>query len=503
MSHWLMLPLLLPLAAGMVNLLLSERNIEVRRWVSLLSTAGALAVTIGLMAQTMDGTVSVYRLGNWPAPFGIVLVLDRLSALLLVTANLLALFSLLHATQGEDGWGHNFHVLFPIQLLGINGAFLTGDLFNLFVFFEVLLIASYCLALHGGGPERVRASLQYVVLNLIGSAFFLIALGTLYGSLGTLNMADLALKVAAAHQEQVALLRVSGLMLLVVFGLKAAILPLHPWLPPLYGSILAPVAALFAVMTKVGVYAIIRTMTLIFPPAGTVGVVIGAVLPVLALCTLAAGGLGVLAADRLRSLIAYLVVLSVGTLIAGIGQMTDQGLAAALYYLPHTTLVSGGLFLLAEPIIRQRGRLSDTLAGEASAVASTRLAALFFFGAVAAAGLPPLSGFIGKLLLLRSVAPGQGAWLWGAILGSSLFSLIALVRAGNALFWGEPSPAAEQEKSSWLRLLPASLLLAASLMLTVAASPVNRYVEATARQLRGPQSYIGAVLGSDSNGGTP
>jgi len=251
------------------------------------------------------------------------------------------------------------------------------------------------------------------------------------------------------------------------------------------------------------VYAIVRTMTLIFPPEGAVGVGIAAVLPVLALLTLAGGGLGVLAADRLRTLFAYLVVLSVGTLLAGIGQMTEQGIGAALFYLPHTTLVTGGLFLLAEPIIGLRGEWADRIDRASGPVPSPLIGVLFFLGAVAAAGLPPLSGFIGKLLLLRSVPPGQGAWLWAAILGSSLFSLVALVRAGNYLFWGKPSTGNRPDPIAWRRLMPATVLLATSLILTAAAEPVNRYVEATARQLRAPQPYIEAVLGTDTNGATP
>ena len=342
-----------------------------------------------------------------------------------------------------------------------------------------------------------------MVLNLIGSALFLLALGTLYGVMGTLNMADLARRAVESSPVQVPPLRAGGLLLMVVFGLKAAVLPLHGWLPALYGSALAPVAALFAVMTKVGVYAMVRTATLIFPPGGAVGTTIAAVLPLLALLTLTAGGLGVLAADRLRTLIAALVVLSVGTLLAGIGLMTVQGIAAALYYLPHTTLVTGGLFLLAEPIARQRGAWADRLDQGADPVVSPRLAALFFGGAVAAAGLPPLSGFIGKLLLLRSVAPAQGAWLWGVVLGSSLMSLVALSRAGNGFFWGRPPARTVHGTVGWRPLLPATLLLAASLLLTVAAAPITRYAEATARQLLGPHHYIQAVLGTGNPGARP
>ena len=198
MNHWPIVPLLLPLIGGMLNLLLTGRHPRTQRIVSLVCTAGVLAVSLYLLGLAHSGVFLVYCLGDWAAPFGIVLVLDRLSALLLFTTGVLGLLTLLYALAGDDRRGHNFHIFFPLQLLGINGAFLTGDLFNLFVFFEILLIASYCLALHGGGPARIRAGLHYVVLNLIGSALFLLAIGTLYGLTGTLNLADLAVRVAAS-----------------------------------------------------------------------------------------------------------------------------------------------------------------------------------------------------------------------------------------------------------------------------------------------------------------
>src|SRR5690606_2213561 len=211
-----------------------------------------------------------YRLGDWPAPFGIVLVLDRLSALMLVLTAAVALFSLLHAVQGQDRAGPLYHPLFQLQLVGLNGAFLTGDLFNLFVFFEILLIASYCLLVHGSTAPRLRAGVHYVVLNLAGSSLFLIAVGTLYGVTGTLNMADMAQKVALLGAPDAALVRSAALLLLVVFALKAALVPLYFWLPAAYSAASAPVAALFAIMTKVGVYSIVRVYTLIFGSGGGV-----------------------------------------------------------------------------------------------------------------------------------------------------------------------------------------------------------------------------------------
>ncbi|WP_127476988.1 monovalent cation/H+ antiporter subunit D [Sulfurivermis fontis] len=493
MNHWIIAPLVLPLVAGMLSLLLVARP-GLQRALSVGATAGLLPVTLLLLCFAGNGEFGVYPLGNWPAPFGIVLVLDRLTALMLLLTAVLALLVLLHAVNGDDRRGRDFHVLFQLQLLGINGAFLTGDLFNLFVFFEILLIASYGLALHGGGPERTRAGLHYVVLNLIGSALFLIAVGTLYAVTGTLNMADLAVKVAAAPLENAGLLRAAALLLLAVFGLKAALLPLHLWLPALYGHATAPVAALFAIMTKVGVYAILRSYTLIFPANGAISDV-GAWLLPLALLTLAAGAVGVLGSQRLRVLIAYLVVVSVGTLLAGIGLFNSGGIGAALYYLPHTTLVSAGLFLLADLIARQRGVHGDHFVLGPPLAQPTRLGVLFFLGAVAAAGLPPLSGFLGKLLLLQAVAPAQAGWLWSIVLIGSLAGLIALSRVGSRIFWKTAGDRAVAGQAPLTHLAPAAVLLAMSIAMTVFAAPLIRYTEATAAQLLAPQQYINAVLG--------
>jgi len=495
MNHWIMAPLLLPLLAGMVNLLLVQRGLGPQRLVSLVTTATLLPVAILLLLRADGGAIAVYQLGDWPAPFGISLVLDRLSALLLVLTAALALPALVAATAGDDRRGPNFHVLFPLQLFGINGAFLTGDLFNLFVFFEVMLIASYGLALHGGGRARVRAGLHYVVLNLIGSSLFLVAIGTLYGIVGTLNMADLALRTTTAAAQQTPLLRVVALLLLTVFALKAAVLPLHLWLPALYSAGTAPVAALFAIMTKVGVYAILRTFTLILPVTGP-GADVAAVLPVVALLTIAAGAVGALSARRLTRLIAYLVVLSVGTLLAGISLFSVAGLTAALFYLPHTTLITAGLFLLAALVARRRGAVGDELQPVA-ANPGNLLGGLFFLAAVAVAGLPPLAGFLGKLLLLQAVPGPQAAWLWAVVLGGGLAVMVALSRAGSCLFWRTEGEAAAGTGQPSRLLASTTVLLLLTVALAVWAAPITRYAEATATQLLRPQQSVEAVLGRE------
>ena len=485
MNHGLILPILLPMFAGGLLLLGSGLSLRFKRSLSLVATLLLLPVSGYLLWLADQDVLQVYAAGNWAAPFGIILLLDRLSALLVLVTAVLAGFALLYAVRGDDQRGQSFHALFQFQLMGINGAFLTGDLFNLFVFFEILLNASYSLLLHGGGAERVRAGLHYVVLNLVGSAFFLLAVGVLYGITGTLNMADMATRVAAAGPDDAALLGAAGLLLLVVFGLKAAFLPLYFWLPKAYASASAPVAALFAIMTKVGLYSIIRVYTLIFgDDAGSLANMANDWLWPIALLTLALGVIGALAATTLHGLLAYLVVVSVGTLLSGVAIGTEQALAASLYYLVHSTWVAGGLFLLADLIARQRGEKQALLVQGPALQNPHLLGGLFFLGAIAVAGLPPLSGFIGKLLLLRSLEPGlQALLLWPVVLGGGLLTLIALSRAGSTLFWRVGLSQLDSAELDYGRLLACMGLLLLSLLLVAGAAPLLSYVEATASQL--------------------
>ncbi|MEO4048725.1 monovalent cation/H+ antiporter subunit D [Pseudomonas sp. CAU 1711] len=489
MNHWSILPILLPLFAGALLLILPSHE-RLQRCLSLLATLALLPLALYLLQLAGDGQVRVYALGDWAPPFGIVLLLDRLSAWLLLATAVLAVAALLYALRGDDRLGARFHALFQFQLLGVNGAFLTGDLFNLFVFFEILLIASYALLLHGQGAQRVRAGLHYVVLNLTGSALFLIALGVLYGTSGTLNMADLSLRAAAATGDQVPLLAAAGLLLLLVFALKAALLPLYFWLPQAYATASAPVAALFAIMTKVGIYAILRVFTLAFGEgAGELANLAQAWLWPLALATMALGAVGALAARSLQRLLAYLVVVSAGTLLAALAVGTPQAHAAALYYLLHSSWVGGGLFLLADLIARQRGDKGGELVQGAALEHPALLGALFFFGAIAVIGLPPLSGFLGKLLLLRAV---PSPWLWGVVLIGGLVVLVAMSRAGSTLFWRVGQSTLDSSELDGGRLLACVLLLASALLLVPLAAPLLDYAQAAAAQLHdlGPYRAI-------------
>ena len=519
-AHLPILPVVLPLIAGIVLLTLRNRALSLQRGVSLLATLALIPLAIALLQAASDGTHLVYALGNWVAPYGIVLVVDRLTAWMLLTTSLLAVFALLYAIRapspqpspqmGEganagptptyDTQGRHFHVLFQLQLFGLNGAFLTGDLFNLFVFFEILLLASYGLLLHGGGRNRVKAGLHFVVINLVGSTLFLFAVGTLYGVTGTLNMADLAVKLAQTSPDNLALVQSAGLLLFAVFALKAALLPFYLWLPAAYAHTSAPVAALFAIMTKVGAYSILRVYSLMFgDAAGPVANLLDAWLAPLALITLALGMLGVLASTSLRQQAAYLVVASIGSLLLAFGLGTVDSIAAGLYYLPHTTFAAAALFLLADAISRARGPLADRFESGPAMPGARVLGGVFFIVAIASAGLPPLSGFLGKFMLLKAALESPlMPWVWSVVLATGLASMIALARSGSLLFYrthGSHDPASQTPPTP-AALMPIAGLLLLIIGLTIWAGPLSSYATATATQLLTPQHYIDAVLGS-------
>mgnify|MGYP000886467663 CR=1 FL=1 len=494
MSHWIIAPVVLPAIIGAFTLLVLRNTLVTARTVSTAATAILLAIALYLMWGASHEGPEAYFLGNWPAPFGIVLVLDRLSALMVALAAFLALVVQLYAIgTGWDAKGRHFHALWQFQLMGICGAFLTGDAFNLFVFFEVLLIASYGLMIHGGGRDRLKAGVQYVAYNLVGSTLFLLGLATIYSVTGTLNMADLAAKLPSLPEGDAALIRVAGVMLLMVFAIKGALVPLHTWLPATYAQAPGPVSALFAVMTKVGAYAVIRLYTLAFPadlPA--TGPLFADLILAAALITLAVGGLGVLGARSLGRLVAFAAVTSMGTLFVAVAQFTPEATAAALYYALHSTLAAGALFLLADLVLARRGQ--DRLTAAPRIAQQGLIAGLFMAAAIAAAGMPPLSGFLGKLLILDAT---RGPWLaviWSGVLASSFLVILGFAKAGAVLFWKShadttpPAPHAPQP----LAFVAVGALMAGLVGLTLAAGPVTAWLATTAAELHDPAAYIAA-----------
>jgi multicomponent K+:H+ antiporter subunit D len=497
-DHLPIVPVLLPALTAVVLLLLGDGpgKRPLARRIALASVALGLLAAWGLADRAATGALTVYRLGDWPAPFGIVLVIDRLAALMLLLTACVALPVLGYACGGWDAHGRHFHALFQFQLMGLAGAFVTGDLFNLFVFFEVLLIASYVLLAHGLGRERLRVGLQYVVLNLTASALFLIGVALLYAFTGTLNLAELAQRVPAviaAGGGEGTVVQAAGLILLVVFGFKAAMVPLAMWLPATYAAACAPVAALFAIMTKVGVYAILRVQGVVFGA----GALPDLLLP-LGLATSVVGVLGALAAHTLPRLVAWLTVASVGTILAALGLFEPAAWAAGLYYLLNSTLVIAGLFLLAELVAAQRGPMADRLEPCSPVAQPALLGLMLLLAAASSAGLPPLPGFIGKLMLLEAaLAHPLAATVWAVVLGVGFLTLIGLARAGSVLFWAVRPEVPGASAGAAPRLVLATLaLLALSVALSAFAAPVQRYTEAAARQVLDRAAYADAVLGA-------
>lgn len=500
MTHLPAVPIIVPALAAAFLLILHRAPIVMKRAIGMGTTVIVAVAALAIFEETRSGAPLVYRLGDWPPPFGIVLVADHLSAFMLLLTASLALAVLLYAVQGWDARGKLFHPLFLFQVMGLNGAFLTGDLFNLFVFFEVLLIASYGLALEGLEVERLRATLHYAVINIAASSVFLIAVSLLYGVTGTLNMAHLAERIAEVRAEDVGLVRAAGLLLLGVFAVKAAAFPLYFWLPAAYSHAPAPVAALFAIMTKVGVYAIIRVTTLIFPGGEGAGMELTSpwLMPV-ALITLALGTLGALGAQRLAGMTAYLTIASVGTILTGVANGGSKGLAAALYYLAHSTLVIAVLFLVSDLLGRSRGAAADRLHPGPPLRQAAPLSLVFLFAGATVAGIPPSSGFLGKLIILQSTMNGLSVVLiWTVILVTSVLTLVTCSRAGSIVLWNyvepdQPTRDRPPRAGEWIALAG---LAGCSMLLVVFAAPVMRYTGEVGMQLTSRGSYIEAVLGS-------
>ncbi|TQT99698.1 monovalent cation/H+ antiporter subunit D, partial [Xanthomonas perforans] len=356
MNHLLILPILIPMLGASASLFVEHRRYgpRVQRSVAWVSIALLAAAVIALFARAADGQILVYLLGDWPARIGIVLMGDRLSAWMLLTTLILGSACLLHACAGWDRRAPHFHALFQFQLMGLNGAFLTGDIFNLFVFFEVMLIASYGLLLSGGRGLQMRVGLHYVVFNVCASTLFLIALGLLFGVFGTLNMAELSQRIADLPAQDVPLAKATLGLLLLVFCSKAALLPLYLWLPETYSRAPAAVAALFAIMTKVGLYAALRVSSLWFGAgAGALHGFGSHALLWLGIATLLMAAFGVMAASRLRVMVSYLVVFSAATLFIAFSLDDAGALGAGLYYLPHSSFVAAALFMVSD-LIRRR-----------------------------------------------------------------------------------------------------------------------------------------------------
>ena len=521
-THLIMVPVLLPLLCGALLVPVNESRHRLKFLVNLGSVLCLLAVAGRLAWMTDSGQwpqgIGVYLAANWAAPFGIALAADRLAALMLMLTALLAAGALLYALPRWSRIGVHFHSLFQFLLMGINGAILTHDLFNLFVFFEVMLAASYGLLLHGYNAARLRAGIQYIAINLAASLLFLIGVALIYASTGTLNMADLAARLPGVGAPDLALLKTGVAVLAIAFLVKSAMWPLGFWLPTTYAAASPPVAAMLVLMTKIGPYVILRVWLLAF--SDTAGAAAGFSFDLLLLggmATIVFGAAGMLASDAPARLASYGAVVSSGILLAVIGYGQPSLVGAGLYYLLGSTLALGAFMLLLELIerIRSPGAAMLALTMEAFAVEESPgepvgvgiPAALAFLGlsyaacALTITGLPPLSGFVAKFSLFHALlnpapseaAPTAATWtLMALILLSGLAAIIALLRFGVRTFWaaGKIVP----PHLPLTEVAPVCLLLAASVLLTVQAGPVMAYLTRTAQNLHHPDRYVGRVL---------
>ena len=527
MSHLIIAPIVLPLLVAALQLLIGERR---RRTVAALSVASCIALVgvaaaLVLAASQQSGGAAmsaVYRLGDWPARFGIVLVLDRLSALMVLLTAVLALAVLPYALAPWRQRGGHFQPLLQFLLMGLNGAFLTGDLFNLFVFFEVLLAASYGLALHGSGARRVSAGLHYIAVNLTASMLFLIGVSLIFGVTGTLNMAALAELIPTVPERTRALLHAGAALLGVAFLIKTAMWPLGFWLPRTYAASTPAVAAMFALMTKVGIYVLLRLSLLLFGdgagPAsrhfGSDWMLWGGV------ATVTAGIVGLLGARDLGKLAGYNVVISAGTLLGAVGLHQAAVTAGALAYLVISTLGIAAFFLVAGLLASDGDEdTDDTLSlepydpggvdarsdalfaaeDESRVVLSApaaMLGASFFASAILLAGLPPLSGFLAKFAMLAPMleaTPRAGARvLFTLIIVAGFCTVIALCRAGIQIFWAESERAFARVRVGEIGSV--LILLGICLLLTVVVEGPLRYLGDAARQIHAAAGYIQEVL---------
>ncbi|KQY33925.1 monovalent cation/H+ antiporter subunit D [Rhizobium sp. Root483D2] len=527
LHHLIILPIILPILTAAALIPVDERNRTLKGVIAFTSTVVVFIISILLMrmaASSGEGETgaSVYLLGNWPAPFGIVLVLDRLSALMLVLTGLLAMATQVFSMAKWHRAGYHFHSLFQLMLAGLNGAFLTGDLFNLFVFFEMMLAASYGLLLHGSGPMRVKAGLHYIAINLAASSLFLVGVSLIYGATGTLNMADLAMRITTIGPESRMLMEAGAAILGIAFLVKAGMWPLGFWLPATYSAATPPVAAIFAILTKVGVYILLRLSMLLFGADAGASLGFGqSVLLYGGLMTIGFGAIGVLASQAMGRLAGYCVLVSSGTLMAAIGLGNGAVIGGALFYLVSSTLTICAFFLLIELVERARDAGADVLAvtmeaygdvdeNEAEkeggvAVPGTMavLGLCFCACAILLSGLPPLSGFLAKFAMLHGLfnpgsfgddAPVSGAeWAYTALLIlSGLAAMIAMNRVGIRTFW--TSIEGTIPRVFLIEITPVLMLLAACVFLSFQAGPVMRYMDATAKSLGEPQNYIGRVM---------
>ncbi|APU29583.1 proton-conducting transporter membrane subunit [Pseudomonas chengduensis] len=495
MNHALLVaPVLVPLCSLLLAIIL-RRHLQAVRVLSLSGTALLLAVGLVLVWQAAQGVVLSGQVGNWQAPFGISLVIDRLSAVMIAISALVALVTLLYgvAKDNDSKIGRDFHLFIQGLLTGICGAFITADIFNLYVWFEVLLIASFALMALGGGSRRLAGSMTYVALNLFATLIFLLSAGLVYGASGTLNMGELA--VIMRSGEAPPGVTPALLLMLLSFAIKAALFPVFGWLPATYHVALTAVSAMFAgLLTKVGVYALIRLVTLLWPEYGLPH----QLLLWVACATMLVGVLGAAAQTEVRRILSFHIVSQVGYMILGLALATPLALAGAVFYLIHHIVVKANLFFIGGLAARICG--SERLADMGGLYKRMPwLALLFAIPALSLAGIPPLSGFWAKFLLVKASLDAAAWWAAGIALLTGVFTLLSMNKIWNEAFL-KPHPGGEEAlqtvtgiRAAWLGMSALALL---TVLIGLGAGPLIDYAVAAAAQLADPQAYLQPFTGA-------
>ncbi|MCI1675837.1 MAG: Na+/H+ antiporter subunit D [Ancrocorticia sp.] len=488
----LAMPILLPL--GGAGVLLAFKNRRLQAVVTIVLFSLVLASAVLLLIASLNQPL-VLAVGNWAAPIGIVLVADRLSSLMLVTSVtvtfLVLIYSIFQGVADGDRAAPTaiYYPAFLILSAGVSDAFLSGDLFNIYVGFEILLAASFVLITMGGTMERMRTGTVYVIVSLVSSAIFLTAIGLIYAACGTVNLAQLAVRLTEVDPGLRLMLQ---MMLLIGFGIKAAIFPLSAWLPDSYPTASAPVTAVFAgLLTKVGIYAIIRTQVLLFP-----GGRLDSVLAVVAIATMLIGILGAVAQQDIKRLLSFTLVSHMGYMVWGISLTSQNGLSSTIFYAVHHITVQTALFLVVG-LIERRGGTTSLIKLGSLGKAAPMIAALYLIPALNLAGVPPLSGFLGKIGLMQASASRGTAMDWALIAAgivTSLLTLYAVIRVWVMAFWQVAPEKLEERACPNGMMGAAGALVALSLMLTVIANPLRTFTDDAARQLRERSTYVTAVL---------
>jgi len=491
MINLLILPVILPFFFAIL-LLFFKNQIRTQRVITVVGLVASLMVALRLIWKVKTFGVQTVTLGSWPALFGITLASDMLSSLLVTSSVIITLCVVIYSFSaiGEARERFYYYPTILFMLTGINGAFTTGDIFNMFVFFEVLLIASYVLIVLGGEKRQLRESIKYLLVNVISSSLFVVTVGLLYSVIGTLNMADISAKISDVGQT--GLLTVIAILFLMVFGIKGALFPLYFWLPGSYSAPPMPVLALFgALLTKVGIYAITRTYTLFFIHDLTFT---HEFLLVLSVLTVIFGCIGALAYFDLKQIIIYNIIIAVGVILFGVAQMNEAGMSGAIFYLIHDMLIKAGLFLLIGIIISVTGTSNLRKMGGLMKTHAP-LGWMYLIAVFGLVGIPPLSGFIGKLLIVQGGFEAGNIWTTIIILISSIIVLLSAIRIFVYAFWGEPVALPETKKSSYRKeMIPAVLLVVISIVYGIGAESLIPYMENASDLLLNPSIYIDAVL---------